>query len=65
MKAKIDHFMAFLAARETAEALLLAYGESMSREGPNFRMPLALKGFRELADRLGFEVVEKRLEAAE
>lgn len=62
-----DLFMAYLGARDLMQDLLLAYADDIHRGSVNSaRSGEVNRQFRELADRLGFEVVEKqRLEAAE
>lgn len=67
MKAIPDLYRAYLMARDLSGDILLAYSEDMYRgNGPSIiRTSEIERQFRELADRLGFEVVEKRLEAAE
>lgn len=55
-----DLFMAYLGARDLMQDLLLAYADDIHRGTVSpVRTGEVNKQFRELADRLGFEVVER------
>jgi hypothetical protein len=65
--AKTDFFLAYLAARDLVQDLLIAYSEDIYRgEGASLvRKGEVNRQFRELANRLGFTIEQKQLEAAE
>lgn len=59
---ELELYRAYLAARDLSEYVLLTYAEK-DPISTGIRRVEADRKFRELADRLGFEIVEK--EAAE
>lgn len=61
MKQTPDLYLAHLMARDLSGDILLAYAEDMYRaNGPSsIRTSEIERQFRELADRLGFEVVKR------
>lgn len=68
MNTKADYFRAHLAARDLSQDLLLAYAEETYRTTmtpSDIRLEEVSRLFRELADRLGFTIEQKKLEAAE
>ena len=55
----MDHYMAYIRARSTAENLLLAYAAVPTEYARQFHEEQAAKDLARLADEIGFDLVKR------